>query len=85
MVLLRAFSAGAGAMVGQVIRELGIVETIDNVVTGIHVLAMLINILMGRTAPYRVYNFYELQDVPILFGSEVELEAPNAVSCLNQV
>lgn len=27
----------------------------------------------------------ELQDVPILFGSEVELEAPNAVSCLNQV
>lgn len=78
--MLKAFSARAGAMAGQVIRELGIVETIDNLVKwdpkqckhspGTHVLAMLINILMGRTALYHVDDFYELQDVPILFGSE---------------
>ncbi|MEA4884350.1 MAG: DUF4277 domain-containing protein [Clostridia bacterium] len=82
----RAFSAGAGAMIGQVIRELEIVETIDNLVKwdpkqckhspGAHVLAMLINILMGRTALYRVDEFYDLQDVPILFeASSPEGEA----------
>jgi transposase len=67
-------------MIGQVIRELEIVETIDSLVKwdpkqckhppGTHVLAMLINILMGRTALYRVDEFYELQDVPVLFGAE---------------
>lgn len=56
---LRAFSAGSGAMIGHIIRELGIVETVDNMVKwdpkqckhspGTHVLAMLINIFMGRT------------------------------------
>ncbi len=76
---LRAFSAGRAAMIAQVIRELGIVETIDNMVNwdrkqckhspGTHVLAMLINILMGRTALYRVDEFYELQDIAVLFGT----------------
>ncbi|MEA4884889.1 MAG: DUF4277 domain-containing protein, partial [Clostridia bacterium] len=35
---------------------------------------MLINILMGRTALYRVDEFYDLQDVPILFGAETVAE-----------
>jgi hypothetical protein len=70
---LTAFSAGPGAMIGQTIRELGVVETIDKMVKwdpkqckhspGTHVLAMLISILMGRTALYRVDQFYELQGV----------------------
>ena len=61
---LKAFSAGPAAMIGQIIRELGIIETIDNMVKsdqkqckhspGTHILAMLINIVMGRTALYRV-------------------------------
>ncbi len=77
---LRAFSAGSGAMIGHISRELGIVETVDNMVKwdprqckhspGTRVLAMLINILMGRTPLYRVDEFYELQDVPVLFGAE---------------
>jgi len=81
---LRAFSAGSAAMVAQVIRDLGIVETVDDMVKwdpkqckhspGTHVLAMLINILMGRTALYQVSRFYELQDVPVLFGTEASAE-----------
>jgi len=56
-MLVRAYSAGPAAMIGQVIRELGIVETVDSMVRwdskqckrspGTHVLAMLINIFMG--------------------------------------
>jgi hypothetical protein len=55
-------------MVARVIRDLGIVETVDDMVKwdpkqckhspGTHVLAMLINILMGRTALYQVSRFY---------------------------
>lgn len=81
---LTAFSAGPAAMIGQIIRELGIVETIDNMVKwdqkqckhspGTHVLAMLINILMGRTALYRVDEFYELQDIAVLFGTDASAD-----------
>jgi len=71
-------------MIGQVIRELGIVETVDNMVRwdpkqckrspGTHVLAMLINIFMGRTALYRVDEFYELQDIAVLFGADASTD-----------
>jgi len=81
---LTASSAGPGAMIGQIIRELGIVETIDNIVKwdpkqckhppGTHVLAMLIGILVGRTALCRVDEFYELQDVPVLFGTDASAD-----------
>ena len=81
---VRAYSAGPAAMIGQVIRELGIVETIDSMVRwdskqckrspGTHVLAMLINIFMGRTALYRVDEFYELQDIAVLFGADASAD-----------
>jgi len=71
-------------MIGQVIRELGIVETVDSMVRwdskqckrspGTHVLAMLINIFMGRTALYRVDEFYELQDIAVLFGADASAD-----------
>ena len=76
--MLRAFRAGASAMVACIVRELGIPRAIDSVVAwdpkqckhspGTHVLAMIVNILMGRTALYRVEEFYENLDVPVLFG-----------------
>ena len=81
---VRAYSAGPAAMIGQIIRELGIVETVDNMVRwdpeqckrspGTHVLAMLINIFMGRTALYRVDEFYELQDIAVLFGADASAD-----------
>ena len=81
---VRAYSAGPAAMIGQVIRELGIVETVDSMVRwdskqckrspGTHVLAMLINIFMGRTALYRVDEFYELQDIAVLFGADASAD-----------
>ncbi|HHY61916.1 MAG TPA: DUF4277 domain-containing protein, partial [Firmicutes bacterium] len=37
---------------------------------GTHVLAMMVNILMGRTALYRVEEFYDNLDVPFLFGMD---------------
>ena len=84
---VRAYSAGPAAMIGQIIRELGIVETVDNMVRwdpeqckrspGTHVLAMLINIFMGRTALYRVDEFYELQDIAILFGADASADDLN--------
>jgi len=56
---VRAYSAGPAAMIGQVIRELGIVETADNMVrwdpkhckrsAGRHILVVLISVFMGRT------------------------------------
>ena len=83
-MLVRAYSAGPAAMIGQVIRELGIVETVDSMVRwdskqckrspGTHVLAMLINIFMGRTALYRVDEFYELQDIAVLFGADASAD-----------
>jgi hypothetical protein len=67
-------------MLVQIIRELEIPGTIDNMVQwdpkqckhspGTHVLAMMVNILMGRTALYRVEEFYENLDVPFLFGMD---------------
>ena len=81
---VRAYSSGPAAMIGQVIRELGIVETVDSMVRwdskqckrspGTHVLAMLINIFMGRTALYRVDEFYELQDIAVLFGADASAD-----------
>ncbi len=35
---------------------------------------MLINILMGRTALYRVDEFYELQDIAVLFGTDASAD-----------
>lgn len=76
--MLRAFRAGASVMVACIVRELGIPKAIDSLVVwdpkqckhspGTHVLAMVVNILMGRTALYRVEEFYESLDVPVLFG-----------------
>ncbi|MEA4884890.1 MAG: DUF4277 domain-containing protein [Clostridia bacterium] len=81
---VRAYSAGPAAMIGQVIRELGIVETVDSMVRwdpgqcrrspGTHVLAMLTNVFMGRTALYRVDEFYELQDIAVLFGADASAD-----------
>jgi hypothetical protein len=60
-------------MVVKIMRELGIPDAIDNMVQwdpkqyghspGTHVLAMMVNIAMGRTALYRVEGFYENLDV----------------------
>ena len=81
---VRAYSAGPAAMIGKVIRELGIVEPVDSIVLcaskqckrspRTHVLAMLINIFMGRTALYRVDEFYELQDIAVLFGADASAD-----------
>ncbi len=78
--MLQAYRAGASSMLVQIIRELGIPDTIDNMVQwdpkqckhspGTHVLAMMVNILMGRTALYRVEEFYDNLDVPFLFGMD---------------
>ena len=35
---------------------------------------MLINIFMGRTALYRVDEFYELQDIAVLFGADASAD-----------
>ena len=61
--MLKAYRAGASSMLVQIIRELGIPDTIDNMVQwdpkqcknspGTHVLAMMVNIPMGRTILYR--------------------------------
>ncbi|HHY46258.1 MAG TPA: DUF4277 domain-containing protein [Firmicutes bacterium] len=66
--MLRAFRAGASALVVSVVRELGIPRTIDSLVAwdpkqckrspGTHVLAMIVNILMGRTALYKCGGQY---------------------------
>lgn len=58
--MLKAYRVGASSMLVQIIRELDIPGTIDNMVQwdpkqckhspGTHVLAMMVNILMGRTA-----------------------------------
>lgn len=76
--MLRAFRAGVSAMVARIVRELGIPKSIDSLVAwdpkqckhspGAHVLAMIVNILIGRTALYRVEGFYENLDVPVPFG-----------------
>ena len=78
--MLKAYRVGASSMLVQIIRELEIPGTIDNMVQwdpkqckhspGTHVLAMMVNILMGRTALYRVEEFYENLDVPFLFGMD---------------
>lgn len=78
--MLKAYRAGASSMLVQIIRELGIPDTIDNMVQwdpkqckhspGTHALAMMVNILMGRTALYRVEEFYDNLDVPFLFGMD---------------
>jgi len=35
---------------------------------------MLISIFMGRTALYRVDEFYELQDIAVLFGADASAD-----------
>jgi len=47
--LLKSYRAGASSMLVQIIRELGIPDTIDNMVQWDpkHVLSMMVNIFMG--------------------------------------
>lgn len=71
-------------MAAQVVRGLGIPETADNLVKwdpkqrkhspGTRVLALIVNILMGRIALHRFEEFYENLDVPVLFGLRPRLQ-----------
>ena len=77
-MLLTTFRAGVSAMVARIVRELGIPKSIDSLVAwdpkqckhspGTYVLAMTVNILIGRTTLYRVEEVHENLDVPVLFG-----------------
>jgi len=75
--LLKAYRAGASSMLVQIMRKLGIPDTIDNMVQwdpkerkhlpGTHVLPMVISIRMGRTVLYHIEEFCGNPDVPFLF------------------
>jgi transposase len=74
--------AGPGPIVSALCRELGVLETINRTVEwdekqcnldpGTHTLAMIINILCGRTPLYRVERFYAEQDIELLFGGGID-------------
>lgn len=75
---MTVYPAGASAVVAPLCDVLRIPEIIDATVPwdpvqchlspGLRVKAMLINILVHRTALWRVERFYEHQDVKVLFG-----------------
>lgn len=73
---------GAAPVIRQLIEELGLIDRIDQlspvkkeicrVSVGTRVAAMIINQLTDRKALYKVEEFYERQDVELLFGSGKE-------------
>ena len=75
---------GPGPIISNLCRQLGVRQTINDVVPwdpkqclldpGTHVTALIINILCRRDPLYRVKEFYEEQDLELLFGINV---APN--------
>ena len=84
---MRAFSikeTGPGPIISALYQQLGLRETINNTLIwdekqcqldpGTHVLALIINILCGRTPLYRVEEFFDEQDVELLFGTGVNNE-----------
>ena len=74
-------NAGAAPIISYICKELKIRETIDSIVKwdekqcllspGTHVEALLINILSRRNPLYQVEEFYQEQDVELLFGKGV--------------
>lgn len=81
---MTVYPAGASAVVAALCDVLRIPEIIDAVVPwdpaqcrlspGLRVKAMLINILVHRTALWRVERFYEHQDIQVLFGNHQVIE-----------
>jgi len=73
---------GPGPIISNICRQLGVRETINDVVPwdekqclldpGTHVTALIINILCRRDPLYRVKDFYVDQDVELLFGPGVK-------------
>ncbi|MHB1127786.1 MAG: DUF4277 domain-containing protein [Bacillota bacterium] len=76
------YQAGASAVIAALCDALKIPQLIDSIVTwdpvqchlspGLRVKAMLINILVHRSALWRVEKFYERQDLEVLFGREIQ-------------
>jgi len=79
---MHIMEAGSGPVISALCRELGIPETINTLVDwdekqckldpGTLVLALIINILHGRSPLYRVEEFFREQDTELLFGTGVE-------------
>lgn len=73
---------GPGPIISNLCRQLGVRQTINDVVPwdpkqclldpGMHVTALIINILCRRDPLYRVEDFYREQDLELLFGIAVE-------------
>jgi transposase len=74
--------AGPGPIISNICRQLEVRKTINEVVPwdpkqclldpGTHVTALIINILCRRDPLYRVEEFYQEQDLELLFGTHVE-------------
>lgn len=74
--------AGPGPIISNICHQLEVRKTINDVVPwdpkqclldpGTHVTALIINILCRRDPLYRVKEFYEEQDLDLLFGADVE-------------
>jgi len=78
---------GPAPIIVNLCRQLGIEETVNSVVPwddkqclldpGTLVLALIVNILCRRDPLYRVKEFYQEQDVALLFGKGVEVSNLN--------
>jgi transposase len=81
---LEVFSSGAAPVVNALCETIKIPQTIEasvkwdstqcNLSPGQIVKALVINTLTGRKPLYKVSEFYETQDVELLFGSGVKAE-----------
>ena len=68
-------------IVKEYARQIGLVETIDQMVDtqmqlspGMAVLAMVLDTLSGRTPLYRLTEFFEEKDTELLLGAPIETE-----------
>jgi transposase len=78
----RAFRVGAAPVIRQLIDEMGLIERIDkispvkkkecHVSVGTRIAALIVNQLTDRKALYKVEEFYENQDVSLLFGPSMQ-------------
>lgn len=84
---ITAVHVGASGYFAAVCRRLRIASIVNNLLQwdeaqwkrspGTLVTALIINILMGRQPLYRVWQFYQYLDLPILFDEPIELEDLN--------
>lgn len=51
-----------------------IVDSPDNIESGDVVLAMILDTLNGRTPLYKLIHSFERQDVPVIFGKDIDLK-----------